>query len=245
MLYYNDNKRWGDSLRLLTISDIHGRFEEFQKLLKFANYHNSDYLINLGDMIDRGKDSYKVVEWFREMNKKTRGRVQTLMGNHEHMFLGYIAGNVKDEDFLNKFVGGDKTIISYENVPQEKMEQHVKFIGKLPLYLEIGDYIFTHGGLDINKPLSQQTIYDTAWDYKKIYTKDTSKYDKIIIGGHTPTKFIYEYYGQNKSEIWKSNNYICIDCTFSKSRKMLLYDVINDIEYYYDFAKKSCYKIGG
>ena len=81
-------------MRLLLVSDIHGRYNQFIKLLKYAGYKNSDYLFNLGDMVDRGPDSYKVVEWFRTMNIATDGRVQCLFGNHEHMFINYHIGNI-------------------------------------------------------------------------------------------------------------------------------------------------------
>lgn len=231
-------------MNLFAISDIHGRYNEFIKLLKYAGYDSKeDYLINLGDMIDRGPDSYKVVEWFRVMNASTDGKVQSLFGNHEHLYISFSTGHVPEKDYFNKFIGGKKTIESYTGKSDEDIMAHMSFISSLPLYLELGDYVFVHGGLNVNKPLHEQSVHDTAWDYGELYKQNLSNYDKIVVYGHTPTIYIYEHYKQKGYEIWRGDNQICIDCTFSKSRKLLLYDLINDIEYYYDFARKECYTV--
>lgn len=229
-------------MRLLIVSDIHGRYNQFIKLLKYAGYKNSDYLFNLGDMVDRGPDSYKVVEWFRTMNIATDGRVQCLFGNHEHIFISYHTGHIPEKDYCNKFIGGQKALDSYSGKNNELIT-HIDFMSKLPLYLETDDYVFTHGGLDINKPLHKQSVHDCAWDYNKLYQQDVNYKGKTIVYGHTPTIYIYEHYGSKGYEIWKTKNQIAVDVGFSKARKLLIYDLTNDIEYYYDFASKKCYTV--
>lgn len=228
-------------MRLFTISDIHGRYDEFMILLKYAGFDiKEDYLINLGDMVDRGPKSYDVVEWFRQMNVTSQGRVQTLFGNHEHMMLSYYSKHIPEKDYFNKFIGGKANVDSYVGKDKE-LANHLSFISKLPLYIDIDNYIFVHAGLDLNKPLDKQHVNNLCWDYGKFYTQDTSEFENIFVFGHTPTEYIYKYYNQSGGEIWKQDNKICIDCTYSKSRKLLLYDIMNDVEYYYSFARKNCY----
>jgi serine/threonine protein phosphatase 1 len=229
-------------MRLLVISDIHGRYDEFMELLKYADFDiKKDYLLNLGDMVDRGPKSYSVVEWFRQNNLASEGRVQTLFGNHEHMMLSYYTKHIPESDYFTKFIGGKANVDSYKGRGEDELAKHLSFISKLPLYIDIDNYIFIHAGLDLSKPLNEQHVNNLCWDYGKFYTQDTSNFDNVFVFGHTPTEYIYKYYGETGNEIWKRDNKICIDCTYSKSRKLLLYDITNDIQYYYSFAQKGCY----
>lgn len=61
-------------MRTVIIGDIHGSYRELIKLLVEDGFDKyADRLINLGDMMDRGKDSYGVFGFFREM-KSEMGR---------------------------------------------------------------------------------------------------------------------------------------------------------------------------
>lgn len=238
-------------MKLFVVGDIHGRYDEFMKVLKYSKFNmNEDFLIATGDLIDRGPKSYEVVKWFKEMNRATNGRVQSVFGNHEHLLLSYISNHIKEEDYFNRFTGGDKTILSYtnNNVPEDEFIEHLNFLGNLPLCLEMGDFIITHAGYNINKPSDKQAITTTAWDsYGKgdfMFEKDFSGFDKTIIFGHTPTFIIREKLNQEKTyNVWRGENLIGVDCSFSKARKLCILDVLDDIEYYYDFSKKKCEKI--
>lgn len=221
------------------ISDIHGNYEEFQKLLSAVGFNiKEDYLICLGDMIDRGPQSMEVVEWFRNANTESGGKVISLLGNHELMFLSYLSGNLSHEDYCSKFVGGASTLSSYSNADEETLHEHMRFIAALPKCLEIGNIILTHAGYDPSLSTDEQDISITCWGEDKIYTKDTSHINKTIIYGHTQTKYIYEMYGLKGDTIWKNGNQIGIDCGHRYSKKLLLYNVLTGEEHYYDFKKK-------
>lgn len=229
-------------MKLFVVSDLHGRYYEFIALIAFAGFNiKEDYLIGLGDMVDRGPDSYSVVEWFRQMNIVSEGRIQTLFGNHEHLLLSYVAGHVPEKDYFNKFIGGKACIDSYES--EEALTKHLSWLSELPHYITIDNYLFVHAAVDVTKPIQDQSLSDLAWDYNKFYAQDTSSINCTFVYGHTPTEYIYKYYGMKGNEIWKKDNQICIDCTYSKSRKILLYEITENVEYYYSFAKKECYKV--
>lgn len=231
-------------MAVYVISDIHGRYEEFQELLMYAGIVlGKDALINLGDMVNRGPDSYRVVEWFRKKSE-VYGNIISLYGNHEDILLGRYYGRVQDDVFYHKKIGGKATEESYAKDyggNKEYPVEHINFIKRLPLYYVNNDYIFFHGGLDLTKSLNQQEFKDLIWDENKFYTKDTSIFKNTFVFGHTPTEYINQYYGTKGNEIWKKDNKICIDCTYSKSRKLLLYNITDDVEYYYSFAQKRCY----
>ncbi len=67
--------------RLIAIGDIHGCHQEFADLLQLIKLEPGDQLILLGDLVNRGPDSHRVVELARQ-----HGAI-ALLGNHERRLL--------------------------------------------------------------------------------------------------------------------------------------------------------------
>ena len=64
------------------ISDIHGCYNTFLKLIKKIKLTNQDTLICLGDAIDRGRYSFEVLDYFMNNNN-----CKLIKGNHELFFI--------------------------------------------------------------------------------------------------------------------------------------------------------------
>ena len=79
------------------ISDIHGEYGLFLKLLNRINFSASDTLYVLGDFIDKGKDSLKLLKFICEHEN-----VKAILGNHEQYFLAYYDSLMRD------FIGGNE-----------------------------------------------------------------------------------------------------------------------------------------
>ena len=98
--------------RSLVISDIHGEIELLERLLADVDYDSShDQLIFLGDYVDRGSDSKKVLDKVIEL--KSQGAF-VLKGNHEDMMIKALTTD--DERSWKTWVnrnGGSKTLESY------------------------------------------------------------------------------------------------------------------------------------
>lgn len=73
---------------MIIIGDIAGHFKSLEALV--AKLPANKELLSLGDMVDRGPDSRKVVDFFK--NHKA------LLGNHEHMLLDAYDFSVKLKD---------------------------------------------------------------------------------------------------------------------------------------------------
>lgn len=71
--------------RLLTIGDIHGCSTALHALLSEISLNSDDCVITLGDYIDRGPDSYEVIETLTQLYKQNQ--LIPLRGNHEMMLL--------------------------------------------------------------------------------------------------------------------------------------------------------------
>jgi len=84
--------------RVVAIGDVHGAYDQFVAILRTAGLVNTRdrwsggraVLVQTGDILDRGKDSRKVIELLRRLEREARGaggQVIALTGNHEFMRL--------------------------------------------------------------------------------------------------------------------------------------------------------------
>jgi len=68
--------------RKIIIGDIHGCFDEFEKLLIKIGVTEEDEIISVGDIVDRGPKSVALYDYFR--NKKN---AKVIIGNHERKHI--------------------------------------------------------------------------------------------------------------------------------------------------------------
>lgn len=169
---------------IFVIGDIHGCFRAMEAMLeKLPIAWGIDYIIFLGDYIDRGPDSRRVLETLLELKKIYSERVFPLKGNHEWMFERYLQG-LDVEIFL--YNGGGETLKNYFTGGKLHIpEEHIKFVQELPLYLELGPYLFVHAGINPQKKLEEQTEEDLLWIRQSFYLAE-KKFEKVVIFGHTP-----------------------------------------------------------
>lgn len=77
--------------RTFAIGDIHGDADHLRILLsRLPALDAGDTLVFLGDYIDRGPDSAKVVEYVMNMGSRTPAKIVCLRGNHEDAWLKVI-----------------------------------------------------------------------------------------------------------------------------------------------------------
>jgi len=69
--------------RLIAVGDIHGCHLEFADLLEQLQLSGGDRLVLLGDLVNRGPSSLKVLDLARG------ARARALVGNHELRLLKY------------------------------------------------------------------------------------------------------------------------------------------------------------
>jgi serine/threonine protein phosphatase 1 len=168
--------------RRIFIGDIHGHYDGLMQLVSMISPTAEDTLHFVGDLIDRGPKSAQVVEFVRQNN------YPCVLGNHEHLLLNAFP----DEDpNLGAFQGwlhsgGQPTLTSYAST--EDLLEHVDWLKKLPLYLDLGDIFLVHAGLDPKKTLDQQTHMDFCWIRHVFHGHPKPIFDqKRIITGHTIT----------------------------------------------------------
>lgn len=177
------------------VGDIHGMLDKLERLLDRIPFDEEmDTLAFVGDYIDRGPDSRKVVDFLLDL--MDRGvKLVCLKGNHEQMLLDFLGGH--DEHFY-LFNGGDTTIADYRAARLDPIvvpRRHLAFFEGLPCRHEMDDFILVHAGLRPGVALEDQIEEDLLWiRYDFIH----SGYDfgKKIVFGHT--HFRSPYVDRNK-----------------------------------------------
>ena len=173
--------------KIFAIGDIHGTTDKLRALMeKIPIDYTSDLLVFIGDYIDRGPNSFEVVDYLVEL-KKEHPNIVFLKGNHEDMLQKYLAGT---DRFTYLFNGGQQTLDSYLN-RENKSEfspipsSHLEFYESLVLYYQTDDYIFVHAGMRANVPLKKQKPQELLW-IREDFIDSKFDFGKRVIFGHTP-----------------------------------------------------------
>lgn len=174
-------------MRTLAIGDVHGCFDAMLHLIEFAGISESDKVIWLGDYVDRGPDSAKVIDY---LSKLDRSRNVFLRGNHEIMMkqalesIDYMrswaasGGGESWDSYIREF-GGDRGI---DAVP----ESHWSFIENLESHYETDQHIFVHAAIDAELKMADQFEKTLFWgSYDSIGPHQSGKH---VICGHSSQK---------------------------------------------------------
>ena len=241
-------------MKTYVVGDIHGWDLPLKELLKRVNFdYEEDTLISLGDLCDRGPNTWEVIEHLLTIKK-----LIFISGNHDFCFKQYLIGNKEYDEWMNNI--GKQTIVSYERNNWKNLEAHKKL-----LFSSITHYVlsfkeesmcFVHGGFDRYRLIDGQSESVLAWDRQlvndminsngeKLFTTDS--FDKIFIG-HTPTICWNEgdetlngkYFALSITKpiykpIIKSGVYL-LDTGCGKGGPLSLYDL--DEDRYYQSKKK-------
>lgn len=168
--------------RQLVIPDIHGCFATFKALLNQIKLTKNDQLFLLGDYINKGKDSKRVLDLIIKLQKSQEEngyQIFPLRGNHEQMGIDDYEG-IKTNRFL------DKTA--------EFSQLEYNFVSSLPYFYELDDFFLVHAGfnLEIENPFLDFEPMLWKRDFA-ITNKEKVKYfyNKTIVTGHNPTFLDY------------------------------------------------------
>lgn len=101
--------RWVNYEKIFAISDIHGFYDETIRALNDAGYdENNDehFLIVIGDIFDRGQQSFQVYEWLYRLTHE--GKAIVTKGNHDRFLIKFLEGDNDAFNFLHN--GLDATL---------------------------------------------------------------------------------------------------------------------------------------
>ncbi|MCV2876545.1 metallophosphoesterase [Rhodobacteraceae bacterium XHP0102] len=163
------------------VGDVHGCFALYHQIetmiaAEVAQGGAPAMLVLLGDMVDRGPDTARLLDHL--MQKPPSGLARLcLRGNHEEMMLRFLTDPEHDTEWLE--FGGAATLASYGITPaiwhrtgraQRRVlleahipQEHYNFLSHLPHSAQYGTFFLAHAGLNPDAAPTAQTAYDLLW----------------------------------------------------------------------------------
>ena len=175
--------------RVFVIGDLDADLAKFEQALKSVNFDkNHDVLFSLGDVIDRGADSVKLIKRFIELG------VYMSLGNHEHMLLESLLTH--DKDYFSLWVknGGRWHI----DTSDEELEFVCNYLRNRPL-----SYLLDYRGAKIG--LSHTVSHNWNW-LVGWYKQPNDGHPKALHYTEGGPWIGYPYNKSEYSELW--NEYL-------------------------------------
>ncbi|WP_413720855.1 metallophosphoesterase family protein [Silicimonas sp. MF1-12-2] len=185
---------------LYVIGDVHGCLSQLKdlerQLLEDAEARaGRAVMVLLGDLVDRGPRSAEVIDHLLGAAPSRFERV-VLCGNHDAMFLEFLAEPSLSSPWLG--LGGEETLRSYgieldqrPDLRRLKMQlhtlvppEHVGFLSRLPVCIDLPGYFLVHAGVDPERKLSEQRVWDMLM-IRDAFLEHGGPFEKCIVHGHT------------------------------------------------------------
>ncbi|MBQ2990771.1 MAG: metallophosphoesterase [Clostridia bacterium] len=185
------------------MSDVHGDYARYQKMLQTIRFSDADTLYMLGDAIDRGPQSVEVV-----LDVMGRANVVFLRGNHEQMCLDDLHWRKTDARALWQMNGGGVTrrALLYK-CAYDTRTKILSFFLSAP----------TCAGLEVNgrrfhlvHGFPSEDTHDQLWG-RPAPDAEPPVPGATVILGHTPTPLLTGI-EDAPARIWHGNGVVNIDC---------------------------------
>lgn len=176
------------------MSDIHGCFDEFMQMLNLISFGSTDELYVLGDVIDRGPEPIKCLQYCMDAEN-----IHLLLGNHEYMMrCAYELG----EKRLWYENGGRVTQRRFCALPLTERNMLYIYLTKRPCFAQLKvnnqEYVLVHAGITktwysfdnfadvVRRSIDDESIIWQRNESETVNTMTSLFPDMMLIHGHTP-----------------------------------------------------------
>lgn len=214
-----DNSEKGVMLLIYVMSDLHGCYDKYMKMMDQLNLQKDDTLYVLGDVVDRGPDGIKIL-----LDMYDRDNIIFLRGNHEQTAMKVLrcmfdSGAGFNDDELVPMIqlwmldGGNTTLEQFIGIPAYDKKKVLTYLWHSVISAETEvngkKYLLAHTVPEKEIMLGKDKCEPDDFilgepDYDLRYYDD-----RIIVTGHTPTGLIEKAY---QGRIYIKNNHIAVDC---------------------------------
>lgn len=198
--------------RILAVSDIHGHPDRLVQLLRQLHYEADDILVIVGDLIEKGPESLRTVQYV--MDLAGRHPVYVSMGNVDlgrilkvdddspegvADWAGFLrwaertwGGSLFSEMLADMGISIDQVegekAAEYRRMMLEQFHAELEFLWSRPTILTAGKYIFVHGGVPTEEVESLAETNPQAYlKNDNFYNQGYTFWDHIVVTGHWPT----------------------------------------------------------
>ena len=148
-----------ENRRILAVSDIHGNLPYLRGLLEKARFSESDVLVIVGDLLEKGPQSLDTLRFVMELGKKHE--VHTVCGNcdwwfhilytpelidssHSLWYINHKPRNLARQrcEEIGYKVSEDMDVLHMRDTLAAAFPAEFEFLSKMPEVLDAGDYVF-------------------------------------------------------------------------------------------------------
>jgi len=185
--------------RTIFVGDIHGHFDELQDLLKLSEWNsNTDRLIILGDLCDRGPKSVETVKWAKENS------VEVIRGNHDQRYLDIQAKEAWHNSNPGNQIPNLLKSVEKMKIYRELSPSDLRWISQMPHMIEFPDLnmIAVHAGF---KPglIPEQNSFNTMMHIRFLYDGHVPAHlDKKDFSAPPGSYFWADFYTDKRNVIY-------------------------------------------
>ena len=223
------------------VSDLHGCYTKFKKLLKEINFTDDDVLYVLGDVVDYGEESMELL-----CDMSMRYNVIPIVGEHDLRAFRLLTeldkmlkGATPDPEVIGDMAawiaeGGQKTLEGFKALDDDMKEGVLEYLSDFALYEEVSvkgqKYLLVHAGIADFDPDTDLEDYMPEDFISEAADPDRTYFDDVtMVVGHTPT---YTMEDAEPGKIHYTDGAIFIDCGAAFDEPLGCLCLDNGREYY-------------
>lgn len=222
--------------RILVISDIHGHFNHLVQLLRKMEYNGDDILVIVGDLVDKGPESLRVVQYVMDLCRQhpvyvsagnvDMGRLWMIEDDSQEeteSFIGFLKWNQEywGSSFCQEMLADigiglhqltAENVLEYKRQLRSHFQVELEFLRSRPTILTAGKYLFVHGGVptdDIGK--LEGTDAKAYLKNDNFLNQGYQFQNYTVLTGHWPTCLYRNEYEDVSPLFDKEKGIICID----------------------------------
>lgn len=192
--------------RLISIGDVHGSYDELQKLLNKLHYDpRVDQLLFLGDFISKGTQNFEVLDF------AIKNKVQCVLGNHEISILKKytryynreapkVCSSIEDAECINKEVLDNNLKLKLRHdlelsIAKQLDQSHIEYLTSCSIMLELGPIGYGFNQAENNDAENEQKTVDNPVEVVTSHQKILSRKKKDNYNYSTPINGIAVHAG--------------------------------------------------
>ena len=198
------------------VSNLHGEYDKFCKLLEEIKFSDDDIMYVLGDLVDYGDEPMELIA-----DLSVRTNIYPVAGEHDFLAARMLAevdrtlsnGAMPDPERIAEMTawvkdGGEKTLAGFRALDEEQREGVLDYLGDLALFEEVEvngkQYLMVHAGIADYDPDTDLADYEPEDFFSSPLSANVRLLpDTTVIVGHTPTE---------SGRITYGNGSIFVDC---------------------------------
>lgn len=225
------------------VSNLYGRLDKYEKLIKKINLKDSDILYILGNIVDFGEQSIELVN-----ELSAQYNVYTVLGEHDYKAYILLSefdrilrdGGAPSVDFSKEMItwaqnGGQATLEAFKNSDSDAKEGFLDYLSDLPVFEEVTlkngkEFVLTCRGIDNFDKNADLYDYELNSFINGYIDIDNTYYDdKTMVVGYLD----YEHTPAGRAgKINAQSNNIALACDMSENDDVVCLCLETNDEYY-------------